>query len=87
MTKTEKGPPRGAPRSALDRVADRHGFRHPDHRHARLGRLEAFTRDATPPDLSIQVLVSEKTASGHRITFDVSNAATTTAAAVTVIGG
>lgn len=47
---------------------------------------EAFTRDATPPDLSIQVLVSEKTASGHRITFDVSNAATTTAAAVTVIG-
>ena len=47
---------------------------------------EAFTRQATPPDLSIDVLAQENTASGHRITFDISNAATTTAAAVTVVG-
>jgi uncharacterized protein (TIGR02588 family) len=55
---------------------------------AMLGWLgwEAFTRHATPPDLSIQILATEKATAGHRITFDVYNTATTTAAAVTVIG-
>lgn len=47
---------------------------------------EAFTRNATPPDLSIAVLVTEKASAGHRVTFDVYNTATTTAAAVTIIG-
>ena len=47
---------------------------------------EAFTRKAMPPDLSINVLRTEKAAAGHRVTFDITNSATTTAAAVTVIG-
>ena len=47
---------------------------------------EAFTRKATPPDLSIHILATEKAGDGHRVTFDVSNSATTTAAAVTVTG-
>ncbi|WP_411032620.1 TIGR02588 family protein [Shinella sp. BYT-45] len=47
---------------------------------------EAFTREATPPDLSVTVLATEKAGSGHRIAFDIYNSATTTAAAVTVIG-
>lgn len=47
---------------------------------------EAFTREATPPDLSIVVLATEKTGAGYRVTFDIANSATTTAAAVTVIG-
>ena len=47
---------------------------------------EAFTRSATPPDLSISVLATEKAKAGHRVTFDIYNSATTTAAAVTVIG-
>lgn len=47
---------------------------------------EAFTREATPPDLAIVVLTTEKTGAVHRVVFDVHNSATTTAAAVTVIG-
>jgi uncharacterized protein (TIGR02588 family) len=47
---------------------------------------EAFTREGTPPDLSITVLTTEKATTGHRVTFDIYNTATTTAAAVTVIG-
>lgn len=47
---------------------------------------EAFTREATPPDLSITVLTTEKTGAGHRVTFDIANSGTTTAASVTVIG-
>lgn len=47
---------------------------------------EAFMRKATPPDLSITVLTTEKTAVGHRIAFDIANSGTTTAASVTVIG-
>ena len=47
---------------------------------------EAFTREATPPDLSVIVLTTERTGSGHRVAFDIANSATTTAAAVTVVG-
>jgi uncharacterized protein (TIGR02588 family) len=47
---------------------------------------EAFTREATPPDLSVTVLTTEKTGAGQRVTFDIANSGTTTAAAVTVIG-
>ncbi|AOF88289.1 TIGR02588 family protein [Sinorhizobium sp. RAC02] len=47
---------------------------------------EAFTREATPPDLTIAVLTTEKTGAGYRVAFDIRNAATTTAASVTVIG-
>lgn len=47
---------------------------------------EAFTREATPPDLTIAVLTTEKTGTVHRVAFDIHNSATTTAAAVTVIG-
>jgi uncharacterized protein (TIGR02588 family) len=47
---------------------------------------EAFTREATPPDLSVTVLTTDTSASGHRVAFDIYNSATTTAAAVTVIG-
>ena len=47
---------------------------------------EAFTREATPPDLTIAVLTTEKTGNGYRVAFDIHNAATTTAASVTVIG-
>ena len=55
---------------------------------AMLGWLawEAFTRDATPPDLAVKVLTTERTAAGYRVTFDIYNTATTTAAAVTVVG-
>ncbi len=55
---------------------------------AMLGWLtwEAFTRQATPPDLVVTVLTTEKTTAGHRVAFDIYNTATTTAAAVTVIG-
>lgn len=47
---------------------------------------EAFTREATPPDLSVKILATEKTGAGHRVAFDIHNTATTTAAAVTVVG-
>ncbi|WP_430439443.1 TIGR02588 family protein [Shinella sp.] len=47
---------------------------------------EAFTREATPPDLSVTVLTTEKTGAGQRVTFNIANSGTTTAAAVTVIG-
>lgn len=47
---------------------------------------EAFTREGTPPDLSVQILVTEKSKAGYRVTFDIYNTATTTAAAVTVVG-
>lgn len=47
---------------------------------------EAFTREATPPDLTIAVQTTEKTGAGYRVAFDIHNAATTTAASVTVIG-
>lgn len=47
---------------------------------------EAFTREATPPDLSVTVLTTEKTRAGYRVSFDIYNTATTTAAAVTVVG-
>lgn len=47
---------------------------------------EAFTRTATPPHLTATVLTTEKTPAGYRVTFDIDNTATTTAAAVTVIG-
>jgi uncharacterized protein (TIGR02588 family) len=47
---------------------------------------EAVTREATPPDLSIERLATEKVKAGYRVVFDISNAATTTAASVTVIG-
>lgn len=55
---------------------------------AMLGWLtwEAFTRQATPPDLAVTLLTTEKTAAGHRVAFDIYNTATTTAAAVTVVG-
>ncbi len=47
---------------------------------------EAFTRTATPPDLSVTVVATERTAGGYRVAFDIYNTATTTAAAVTVAG-
>lgn len=47
---------------------------------------EAFTRQATPPALSVTVLTTEKTSGGYRVAFDIVNTATTTAAAVTVAG-
>lgn len=47
---------------------------------------EAVMRDATPPDLSIAVLVTEKTPGGYLVAFDIQNTGTTTAAAVTVVG-
>ena len=47
---------------------------------------EAVTREATAPDLSVAILVTEQSAAGHRIAFDVYNSGTTTAAAVTVVG-
>lgn len=47
---------------------------------------EAVTREATPPALSIAVLVTERTAGGYRVAFDIDNTATATAAAVTVVG-
>ena len=47
---------------------------------------EAFTREATPPDLSIHILTTEKVGDGYRVTFDIANTATTTAAAVSVNG-
>ncbi|WP_234185948.1 TIGR02588 family protein [Shinella sp. NM-101] len=47
---------------------------------------EAFTRQATPPDLSITLLTTVRTGSGYRVAFDIYNIATTTAAAVTVVG-
>ncbi|RFZ89488.1 TIGR02588 family protein [Shinella sp. WSJ-2] len=47
---------------------------------------EAFTRAPTPPDLVVTVLTVEKTTAGHRVAFDIYNTATTTAAAVTVVG-
>jgi len=55
---------------------------------AMLGWLtwEAFTREATPPELVVTVLATEKTTAGYRVTFDIYNTATTTAAAVTVVG-
>lgn len=55
---------------------------------AMLGWLtwETFTRKATPPDLVVTVLTTEKTTIGHRAAFDIYNTATTTAAAVTVVG-
>jgi uncharacterized protein (TIGR02588 family) len=55
---------------------------------AMLGWLtwEALTRDATPPDLAVTVLTTERTPAGYRVAFDIYNTATTTAAAVTVVG-
>ena len=55
---------------------------------AMLGWLgwEAFARQSTRPDFTITVLATEKAATGYRITFDIANSGTTTAAAVTVIG-
>ena len=47
---------------------------------------EAFTRQATPPELSISVLTTERASGGYRVTFDIHNTATTTAAAVSVVG-
>lgn len=47
---------------------------------------EALTRQATPPDLSVTILTTEKTSGGYRVAFDIYNTATTTAAAVTVVG-
>jgi uncharacterized protein (TIGR02588 family) len=47
---------------------------------------QAFTRSATPPDLSITVLTTEKASAGYRVTFDIYNTGTTTAASVTVVG-
>ena len=47
---------------------------------------EAFTRPATPPDLSVTVLTTARTSGGYRAAFDIHNTATTTAAAVTVVG-
>ncbi len=47
---------------------------------------EAFTRKATPPDISIHVLATEKAGDGYRVAFDIANTATTTAAAVSVTG-
>lgn len=47
---------------------------------------EAVTREATPPDLSVTILTTEKTSGGYRVAFDIYNTATTTAAAVTVVG-
>ena len=54
---------------------------------AMLGWLtwEAFTRAATPPDLLVTVLTTEKTTAGHRVAFDIYNIATTTAPAVTLL--
>ena len=47
---------------------------------------ETFARKATPPDLSVTLLSTERTAAGYRVAFDIVNSATTTAAAVTVVG-
>ena len=47
---------------------------------------EALTREATPPDLSVTILATQKAAGGYRVAFDIHNSATTTAAAVTVVG-
>lgn len=47
---------------------------------------ETVTREATPPDLTVRVLTTERTTAGYRIAFDIYNTATTTAAAVTVVG-
>ncbi|MCJ8148602.1 TIGR02588 family protein [Shinella sedimenti] len=47
---------------------------------------EALMRPTTPPDLSIHVVSTEPSSGGYRLAFDISNAGTTTAAAVTVIG-
>ena len=47
---------------------------------------ETFTREATPPDLSVAILSTERTSAGYRVAFDIVNSATTTAAAVTVVG-
>ena len=47
---------------------------------------EAFTRKATPPDLSVTIGTTQKLTSGHSVAFDIHNSATTTAASVTVIG-
>lgn len=55
---------------------------------AMLGWLgwEAVMRPTTPPDLSIHVVSTERSSGGYRVAFNISNAGTTTAAAVTVIG-
>ncbi|MCF3642150.1 TIGR02588 family protein [Rhizobium sp. TRM95111] len=47
---------------------------------------EAIRREDTPPDLTITVLDTRRTGSGHRVTFEIRNAAPTSAAAVTVVG-
>lgn len=47
---------------------------------------EAFMRQASPPDLSVTVLATEKATGGYRVSFDIHNTATTTAAAVPVVG-
>jgi uncharacterized protein (TIGR02588 family) len=47
---------------------------------------EAFTRKAIAPELSASILTTEPSAGGFRVTFEIANAATTTAAAVTVVG-
>lgn len=48
---------------------------------------EALRQTGEPPEFTVNVLAKERTAGGqYRVTFDLSNTATTTAAAVTVRG-
>ena len=47
---------------------------------------QAMTRTASPPDLFIAIAATGKAAAGYRVAFDIRNAGTTTAAAVTVVG-
>ncbi|MGV8938790.1 MAG: TIGR02588 family protein [Allorhizobium sp.] len=48
--------------------------------------FEAATRSPTPPQLSANVLATEKLATGYRVEFEVRNDANTTAAGVVVRG-
>lgn len=48
---------------------------------------EALLQTGEPPDFVVETVATERTAAGqYRVTFDLSNTATTTAAAVTVRG-
>ncbi|MDX3925085.1 MAG: TIGR02588 family protein [Shinella sp.] len=47
---------------------------------------EAVIRDGKPPELSVTMLGAERTTSGFRVDFEISNSAPTTAAGVNVTG-
>ncbi|SMC59020.1 TIGR02588 family protein [Rhizobium sp. RU36D] len=46
--------------------------------------VEAFTHTAEPPELEVAEVSEGATASGYRVTFEISNSSNTTAAAVVV---